>query len=47
MMIRKSYLNVGMTCFHILGKNIPQASLIIIRECPQNNITQILKHFNN
>ena len=32
---------VGMTDFPILGKNFPQPNFIIIRECSQNNITDI------
>ena len=36
-----------MSLFPILGKNLLQFHLIIIRECPQNNITHILRYFNN
>ena len=33
--------------FAILGKHFIQSYLIIIRECPRNNITHILRYFNN
>ena len=35
-------LVVGVSHFSILGKNFPQSHLIIIRECPQNNITHTI-----
>ena len=36
-----------MNHFSILGKNFPQSHLIIVREYPQNNVTHILRYFNN
>ena len=33
--------------FAILGKKFPQWHLIILRQCAQNSIASILKHFNN
>ena len=41
------FLIVGVSHFPILGKNFPQFYLMIVRECLQNNITHILKYFNN
>ena len=41
------FLIVGESQFPILRKNFPQSHLIIIKECPQNNITHILRYFNN
>ena len=39
---------VGVSHFPMLGKNFPHSHLIIIiRGCPQNNITHILRYFNN
>ena len=40
-------LNGRVSHFPILGKNFPQFHLIIIRECPQNSITLILRYFYN
>ena len=40
-------LVVGVSHFPISGKNFPLSHLIIIRDCPQNNITHILRYFNN
>ena len=41
-------LIVGVSYFPILGKNFPQSHLVfIIREYTQNNITHILRYFNN
>ena len=49
--VRISYffvLIVGISHFCMLGKNFPQSHLIIvIRECPQNDSTHILRYFNN
>ena len=39
-------LIVGVSHFPILRKNFPQSHLIIIRECPENNSTHILRYFN-
>ena len=41
--------SVGVSHLRMLGKSFPQSHLtiIIIRECPQNNSTHILRYFNN
>ena len=41
------FLIVGESQFPILRKNFPQSHLIILKEYPQNNITYILRYFNN
>ena len=39
-------LIVGVSHFPVLGKDSPQTNSIIIRECPQNSSTHILRYFN-
>ena len=40
-------LIIWVSNFPILGKNFPESHLIIITESLQNNITHILRYFNN
>ena len=40
-------LNCRGNSFSYVKENFPQSNLIIIRECPQNNITHILRYFNS
>ena len=40
-------LNCSGTFFYFRGKELLQSHLTIMRECPSNNITHILRDFNN
>ena len=40
-------LIVEVSHFPMLGKNFHRSNLVIIRECPQNNVIHILRYFKN